>query len=164
MAAVEDLLRFYVDESALGVGKALEIARTDVVYPGHRLLPEVPLGTLDPDWMPLVAQRGLVVICRDRHIRTKPAELEAFRAHDLRAFWIAGKRDLSNWDSLVRLVRRWPDIEEVLRLRGPGPWFYSVTDERVTEFFVGGPTTGSSRLARRTPRSGGRARTRPARR
>lgn len=136
MAAVAELLRFFVDESALGVGKALEIARRDVVHPGHRLLPEVPLGTLDPDWMPLIAKRGLVVIIRDRHIRTKPAELQAFRDHGLRAFWIAGKRDLNNWDSLVRLVRRWADIEEAIRLRGPGPWFYSVTDERIQEIVV----------------------------
>lgn len=133
MAAIAGALRFFVDESALGVAKALEIARHDVVHPGHRLIPDVPLGTLDPDWMPVVAQRGLVVISRDRRIRTKPAELEAFRAHGLRAFWIAGKRDLSTWDALVRLVRRWHELEEVIRLRGPGPWFYSVTDERVRE-------------------------------
>lgn len=137
MAAVAELLRFFVDESALGLGKVLEIARRDVVYPGHRLLAEVPTGTLDPVWMPVVARRGLVVISRDRHIRTKPAELQAFRDHGLRAFWIAGKRDLSTWDALVRLVRRWDDIEEAIRVRGAGPWFYSVTEERVTEIEVG---------------------------
>ena len=136
MAAIAELLRFFVDESALGVGKALEIARNDVVHPGHRLLPEVPPGTLDPDWMPTIASRGLVVISRDRHIRTKPAELAAFRDHGLRAFWIAGKRDLSNWDALVRLVRRWEDIEEAVRVRGPGPWFYAVNEDRISEIRV----------------------------
>ena len=136
MAAVAELLRFFVDESVLGVGKALEIARNDVVQPGHRLLPEVPLGTLDTDWMSVVATRGLVVISRDRHIRTKPAELAAFREHGLRAFWIAGKRDLTNWDTLVRLVHRWEDIEEAIRLRGPGPWFHAVTDARISEIGV----------------------------
>jgi hypothetical protein len=86
--------------------------------------------------MPLIANRGLVVVSRDRHIRTKPAELAAFRAHGLRAFWIAGKRDLSTWDTLVRLVRRWNDIEEAIRVRGPGPWFYAVTDDRISEIRV----------------------------
>jgi hypothetical protein len=37
-------LRFFVDESILGVGKALAIARTDVIHTGHPLIPEVPLG------------------------------------------------------------------------------------------------------------------------
>ena len=136
MAAIAELLRFFVDESALGIGNAMEIARNDVVHPGHRLLPEVPLGTLDPDWMPVIASRGFVVISRDRHIRTKPAELAAFREHGLPAFWIAGKRDLTNWDTLVRLVRRWEDIEEAIRVRGPGPWFFAVTDARISEIRV----------------------------
>lgn len=136
MAADAERLRFFVDEWALGIGKALEIARSDVVHPGHRLLPEAPLGTLDTDWMPVVASRDLVVIIRDRHIRTKPAELAAFRDVGLRVFWIAGKRDLTNWDTLVRLVRRWEDIEEAIRVRGPGPWFYAVTDARISEIRV----------------------------
>ncbi len=44
-----DHLRFYVDESALGLGKALETARRDTVHAGHKLIPECPLGVLDPD-------------------------------------------------------------------------------------------------------------------
>jgi len=39
----------YVDESALGLGKALEAARRDTVHAGHKLIPECPLGVLDPD-------------------------------------------------------------------------------------------------------------------
>jgi hypothetical protein len=42
-------LRFYVDESALGLGKALESARKDTIHAGHKLIPECPLGALDPD-------------------------------------------------------------------------------------------------------------------
>jgi hypothetical protein len=83
-------LRFYVDESALGLGKALESARKDTIHAGHKLIPECPLGTLDPDWIPAVAARGLVVIARDRRIRTKPAEIQTFRDAGLRVFWIAG--------------------------------------------------------------------------
>jgi hypothetical protein len=97
--------RFFVDETSLGLGKALAIARHDVVHPGHPDLPSVPRGTLDPDWMPIVSAMGLVVISRDKRIRTKPAELAAFRECGLRVFWLAGKRDLSNWESLVLMVR-----------------------------------------------------------
>jgi hypothetical protein len=47
VTADRDHLRFYVDESALGLGKALEAARRDTVHAGHKLIPECPLGVLD---------------------------------------------------------------------------------------------------------------------
>lgn len=128
MTADRDQLRFYVDESALGLGKALEAARKDTIHPGHKLIPECPLGTLDPDWMPAVAHRGLVVIARDRRIKTKPQELEQFRQAGLRVFWIAGKKDLSTWEWLTRIVRHWDAIERIIEERGPGPWFYAIYD------------------------------------
>ncbi|AEH09397.1 hypothetical protein FsymDg_1966 [Candidatus Protofrankia datiscae] len=36
-------IRFYADESALGVGRKPEAGRRDVVYPGHKFVPEFPL-------------------------------------------------------------------------------------------------------------------------
>lgn len=57
---------YFTDENTLGLGKLLRRSgREDVVYPGHEDLPEVPLGTLDLDWMPVVAQRDLIVLTRD---------------------------------------------------------------------------------------------------
>src|SRR5690242_8839623 len=101
-------LRFYFDESLLGVGKAIAIARRDAIHVGHPLIEsDFPLGTLDIDWLPRVAAKDWVVLLRDRRIRTKHAELSAFREHDVRAFWVAGKKDLSVWGTLVRLVNRW---------------------------------------------------------
>lgn len=129
-------LRYFVDESALGVGKALAIARKDLVHTGHPLIPEVPLGALDPVWIPAVAARDLAVIARDRHIRTKPGEIALLRQHGLRVFWIAGKRDLTTWDYLVRLVRRWDDIEKTLSTRGAGPWFMAVNETSVAEIRI----------------------------
>lgn len=128
--------RFFVDENALGLGKALAVARRDVVHPGHRALPSVPLGTLDTDWMPDVAGRGLVVIGRDRNIRRKPAELRLLRLTGLRVLWISGAKDLTTWGYLVRIVQRWADIEALLRVRPAGPWFYAVGDVRLTEIVV----------------------------
>lgn len=133
MAPDPQRLRFFADESALGVGKALAIARNDVIHAGHPLIPEVPLGALDTDWIPVVAAKELIVLARDKHVRTKPAELLLFRSHGLRVSWIAGKRDLSNWDNLVRLVRRWDELEGVVANRGPGPWFMAVNDRNIVE-------------------------------
>ncbi len=50
-----------------GLGKALAIARRHVIHPGHyapasRRVP-VP-ATVDPDWIPVVAQRNLILIAR----------------------------------------------------------------------------------------------------
>jgi hypothetical protein len=129
-------LRFFVDETSLGLGKALAIARHDVVHPGHPDLPSVPRGTLDPVWMPIVSAMGLVVISRDKRIRTKPAELAAFRDCGLRVFWLAGKRDLNNWENLVLMVKSWERMEDIIRDCGPGPWFYAVSDGAIREFTV----------------------------
>jgi PIN like domain len=125
-------LRFFVDESALGLGKTLGTARRDCIYPGHPLIPEVPVGTIDPDWMPAVAARDLTVIARDKRIRTKPAELELLRAHGLRVLWLAGKKDLSTWGYLVRVVRRWDEIEQTILDNGAGPWFVAINEARLT--------------------------------
>lgn len=127
------LIRFFVDETSLGLGKALEAAREDVVYPGHPLLPTIPPGTVDPVWIPEVANRGLVVIGRDKHIRTRPGEIEVLRASGLRVFRLAAKRDLSTWGYLVQLVKRWDDMEQVIHDRGPGPWFYAISETGMSE-------------------------------
>jgi len=136
MTADPASLRFFVDENTLGLGKALAIARKDVIHVGHPLIPQVPLGSLDAVWIPVVAQQSLTLITRDKHIRTKPAELALLRQHGLRIFWIAGARDLSTWDYLVRLVRRWTDIERILDNRGPGPWFMSINEGAIRELAV----------------------------
>jgi hypothetical protein len=66
-----EALRFYVDESLLGLGKALSYARKDVTYPGHIRFPEVQLGARDDVWIPIVAAAGLVAVLRDRHVLTR---------------------------------------------------------------------------------------------
>jgi hypothetical protein len=136
MSAGPTALRWFVDETSLGLGKMLAIARTDVVHPGHYLLPSVPPGTTDVDWMPIVAGMSLVVISRDKKIRTKPAEVAAFRAAGLRVFWLAGKKDLSNWDSIKLVIKWWDRMEEIVADRGGGPWFQAVSDGAIREFTV----------------------------
>jgi hypothetical protein len=51
-------------------------------------------------------------------------------------FYVAGKRDLSSWGNLVRLVYRWDDIEEKIATRGPGPWFFDVFETKLSEVVV----------------------------
>ena len=83
--------------SLMGVGKALAYAGNDVVHSGHPLVLGAPTRALDPQWIPSIAAAGVAAISRDRHIRTRTAELEALQQAGLRMFWIADKRDLSSW-------------------------------------------------------------------
>lgn len=119
----------------IAVGRALAAVRDDVVHPGHDLLPEVPTGTQDLDWLPLVggAVRDLVVITRDSNIRQKPAELEAFRGNKVRGFFLTGKKDLDRWGKLDLLVRSWDRMERAITKNGPGPWAVGVTEGQLKD-------------------------------
>lgn len=132
MGADPNNLRFYVDESALGLGKTLARARNDVIHVGHPLIKnDCPLGALDVDWIPHVAARDLIVIARDRHIRTRPAERKAYLDSGLRAFWIGGKKDMPTWEWLTIMVRSWERMEKIVEHEGPGPWGYIITASRI---------------------------------
>jgi hypothetical protein len=147
-------LRWFVDATSLGVARALAQVRGDVVYPGHRrVMPGIPDDAKDQDWMPIVADLGLVVISRDRHIRSKLGELEAFLAYGLRAFWIAGDKDLGNWENLGRIVKSWDRMERIVRDRPTGPWFYEVHQTRLTEIVVRPRTRTSGPPPAPAPRS-----------
>lgn len=127
-------IRWYADESVLGLGKLLGRQRSDVAFPGHPRVPDILPGALDTEWMPIVAHRSWVVFHRDRRIRTRPAELAIFRSEGLRAVWFAGRRDLTPGQQLTLLLRHWDRLElEVTRL-GPGPWALNLIDTGLHEF------------------------------
>ena len=127
MSADPSRLRFYVDESLVGLGKVLELARRDVIHVNHPLIEEqIPFGTLDPDWIPVVASRGLIAITHDKRLRTRPGERELVLASGLRIVRIENKNDLSTWSLLDLLVRRWDRMEEEISAAGEGPCFMEI--------------------------------------
>ena len=75
--------RWFADESVLGFGRLLARERSDVLYPGHPAIPEVPLGALDVDWMVIAASRGLVAFHRDTHSRPLPLDDTRLRNYGL---------------------------------------------------------------------------------
>jgi len=114
---------YFTDENTLGLGKLLRRqGRDDVLYPGHEDLLEVPLGTLDLDWMPVVARRGLIVLTRDRHIRTRPAELRVYLEHGIRSVWIGAKQDLGPHDQVALFLKYEARLQREITKRGTGPW------------------------------------------
>jgi len=70
-----DAAWFFVDEDLSGLGIALMRLRRDVIV--GRRAPAIEVAPKDdPDWIPIVAARGWVVITNDRHIRTGPVEAD----------------------------------------------------------------------------------------
>src|SRR4051794_22002835 len=103
--------RYFVDENVIGLGRALAEARDDVVHPGHADLPEVPLATLDPDWIPVVAELELVVLTRDRRLRYKPGERLLLLESGLRVVALTGTKNMTTWEMLDLVVRGWAKLE-----------------------------------------------------
>jgi len=126
-------VRFFVDENDLALGKALAQCHDDVVYPGHADLPEVPRGSLDDDWLPIVGNKGLVVMTRDQRIRYRPIERRMWVAHRVRGFVLTGRRSQSTADSLEVLQRHWSQIDALVDAPSRGPWMYAVTKDRLRQ-------------------------------
>lgn len=123
---------YFTDENTLGLGKLLRRSgRDDVLYPGHEALPDVPLGTLDLDWMPMVAERELIVVTRDRRIRTRPAELRAYREHGIRSVWIGAKQDMGVQDQFELFIRHEQRLQREITKRGSGPWALAMSPSGV---------------------------------
>lgn len=84
-------VRYYIDQSLMGVWHEWGSDRDDVTVVGE--LAGTAPGDKDEDWIPVVAAAGLVVIGRDKRIRTRPAEFALLRSHGLRYIWLGGKQD-----------------------------------------------------------------------
>ncbi len=114
---------YFTDENTMGLGKLLRRnGRTDIRYPGHEELLGVPLGSADLEWMPVVGALGLIVITRDRRIRTRPAELAAYWEHGIRSVWIGAKQDLAPMISCCcsSVTRADSDLRSSPGGQGPG--------------------------------------------
>ena len=110
------------------------------MHPGHIRLPEVSVGTPDAAWLPIVGGLGLVVITRDKRIRSRPAEAELVIAAGIRGFVLTGAGDLSTWDTLSVLVRQWDALERHLAQHPFGPWLAGLTSQGVRPLRIRGST------------------------
>lgn len=130
--------RFFVDENDLALGRSLAHARRDVLHPGHVRLPEVPFGTPDAVWLPIIGGLGLVVITRDKKIRSRPAEAELVIAAGVRGFVLTSAGDLSTWATLSVLVHQWDALERHLAGHPGGPWLAALTSQGVRPLRIRG--------------------------
>ena len=123
---------YFTDENTLGLGKLLRRSgRTDVLYPGYEDLPDVPAGTPDLEWMPVLARLDLVLVTRDRRIRTRPAELRAYWEFGIRSVWIGAKQDLGPPDQLDLFLAHEERLQREIVKRGAGPWALAMSPSGV---------------------------------
>jgi hypothetical protein len=116
--------RFYVDEDTVYLGKALAAVRDDVVHPGHIRCP-VALGAKDPQWIPVVGERGWLLISRDKRIRRRPAFRIQLIDAGVRAVFLTSAGHMKRWERLRLVVRFWDQIEALTDQ--PGPFAHSLT-------------------------------------
>jgi PIN like domain len=122
-----DALRFVLDENLLRLGKALGLLRHDLACVGQPPVADLlPPGIGDSEWIPRVGQRGWVMITDDRRLRTRPAEAQLAIEHQLKIVHLHNAGHLSSWDQAVRLMSRWPGIEQQVEATATGPWWLSV--------------------------------------
>jgi hypothetical protein len=116
--------RWFLDENSLGVALALQHVRGDVTWPGA---PDgvVPVGATDTTWLPLVGASGLVVLTRDKRIRTRPVERATLLEHGVRACFLTSGGNLDLFAQLRLWLRYWDEIENLVAST-PGPWLASV--------------------------------------
>jgi len=128
-------VQFYLDASIpVDVYRALHCVRGDVLYPGEPGCPVEERGAKDSDWLPIAGERGWIVLIRDKRIRSRPWERQAFIDARVPLFCMTGGGNYSKWQTLELLVRRWERITEVAASEVP-PYIYSVTQEGVRRLY-----------------------------
>lgn len=125
MVAIDDV-KYVVDENLLSLGNGMVVVRRDTVRFSRSPVDELlPRGIADTEWIPIVGDRGWVMITNDRRLRTRPLEAELAIAHKLKVVHLHGKvANRPAWDQLVRVATRWTDIED--QQPKEGPWWLSL--------------------------------------
>jgi PIN like domain len=128
-------IRYDIDADLLGLARLLVSVRADLTYPGDtggkgidgRTRGPCPISTdsKDADWIPEVARRGWIVISRDQHLPSRPAERAAILEAGGRHLILNSKQALNKWGQLEIVMCRWRSIEPLVEL--PGPWAYVVS-------------------------------------
>lgn len=130
-------MTYFVDRD-LGprVGEALRSVKVDIVLHHERFAP----AAADDEWIPAIAEDGLVILTRDRHIRSRPAERQVF--NDARAKCIVVTTRVSTpLEDLRALLIAWPQIEN-LAATMPGPFMFGLArDGRLTQYI---PDSGAA--------------------
>ena len=122
-AASPEPITLFVDRCAWSrlLGEALDKLGAPYIAHHQRFAPDAP----DEEWLEVAGREGWIVITRDKHIRRRPAELDAFRTHQVTVFVLAdGNASAAETAELV--TRLYGKIIKLAHQAKP-PVMYSVT-------------------------------------
>ena len=122
-AAPPDAPLLFIDRCAWSrrLGEALREASIPFIVHDDKF----PKDCADVDWLPVVGREGWVVITRDKNIRRKPNELQAFKTANVVAFALASG-NASAEDTARLVVGLYPQILRKVRGANP-PAMFSVS-------------------------------------
>jgi hypothetical protein len=88
--------------------------------------------TDDATWLALAGERGWVVLCKDDHIRRRPAELQAMAEGKVRVFCLTNAQ-LTFAEQAERFIANRHRI--IQASRKPGPYVYGVYQDRIDKLW-----------------------------
>jgi hypothetical protein len=124
---------FYLDECLGGNKVQNKLKEADILvelYSSH-----FPRGTADEEWLPVVGQKGWVLLTQDKGIKRRKNELMALRQHGVRAFIVTAKglRGEEIGDLIVKVM---PKILRILKKTHP-PLIATINQNSVVELKEG---------------------------
>lgn len=119
VARVGHMLPLYFDE-------CIAATRTLMSNLGFCVVPALPKGTGDTDWLREAGRNGWTAITQDGRIAKRTAERQAVIDHKVKCFVIPG-RTANTWDQVRGFVSMWHKIR--IESRSPGPFIWKFNDE-----------------------------------
>ena len=86
----------------------------------------------DVEWIALATDNGLVVLCKDDHIRRRPAEREALLQGNVKAFCLTNAELTFDEQASCFVENRFRIIQAC---RKPGPFVYGVHSDRIVRLW-----------------------------
>jgi predicted nuclease of predicted toxin-antitoxin system len=118
-------LTFLFDENIpQGIVVALRALNHDVTHVYEQGLRSTP----DPEIFAAVAERGWVLVTRDKKIRRKPHERAAYLATGIGVFIYTGSAERTLDEQMLHVLRTMPEMERIAARARP-PYLYGISDQ-----------------------------------
>ena len=119
-----DSLAIYLDENHCNNRSILAVLKNAGIEV-HRHLDHFSRGTPDQDWLPLVGEKGWILLTTDKRIRFRANEKQAVIRHNIRMFYFS-KNDMSGSQMGSCLEKALPEIQNLCARVEP-PFFAAIT-------------------------------------
>lgn len=127
--ALPESATLFIDRCAWSrpLGEALDQLVVPYIAHHQRFAPDAP----DEEWLAVAGRESWIVLTRDKHIRRRPSELEAFREHKVIVFVLAvGNASAAETAELI--TRLYDKIQRLANQAKP-PVMYSVTRSGISK-------------------------------